>query len=149
MTRWLRGDFCEIKGLPLHTLPSVATAQGPDSVFRGKTVIVGAVAPSLQDVHPTSTTGDELMSGPEIQANAVWTAEHGFGMHHIGVEVPSLEGALSDMASAGHVPIQTGRGYGLDGDAGYAYFDTLDELGYLLEAIERPARRRPPIGVFE
>ena len=50
----------------------------PDSVFRGKTVIVGAIAPSLQDVHPTSTTGDELMSGPEIQANAVWTAEQGF-----------------------------------------------------------------------
>ena len=53
----------------------------PDSVFRGKTVIIGATAPSLQDVHPTSTTGDELMSGPEIQANAVWTAENGFPLH--------------------------------------------------------------------
>jgi adenylate cyclase len=41
-------------------------------------MIVGATAPSLQDVHATSTSGDELMSGPEIQANATWTAEHGF-----------------------------------------------------------------------
>jgi adenylate cyclase len=50
----------------------------PASVFRGKTVIIGATAPSLQDYHATSTSGDELMSGPEVQANAIWTAAHGF-----------------------------------------------------------------------
>jgi len=68
----------------------VLRGQVPDSVFRGKTVIVGAVAPSLQDVHPTSTTGDELMSGPEIQANAVWTAEHGFPLSSSGIVVDLL-----------------------------------------------------------
>jgi len=56
----------------------VMRGQVPDSALRGKTAIVGATAPSLQDVHATSTSGDELMSGPEIQANATWTAEHGF-----------------------------------------------------------------------
>jgi adenylate cyclase len=56
----------------------VLRGQVPDAVFRGKTVIVGAVAPVLQDVHATPTTGDEYMSGPEIQANSVWTAEQGF-----------------------------------------------------------------------
>jgi adenylate cyclase len=50
----------------------------PASVFRGKVVVIGATAPSLQDQHATSTTGDELMSGPELQANAIWTAIHGF-----------------------------------------------------------------------
>ncbi len=50
----------------------------PPSVFRGKTVVIGATAPSLQDLHATSTTGDSLMSGPELQANAIWTAAHGF-----------------------------------------------------------------------
>ena len=50
----------------------------PASVFRGKTVVIGATAPSLQDQHATSTTGDELMSGPEVQANSIWTAIHGF-----------------------------------------------------------------------
>jgi adenylate cyclase len=50
----------------------------PASVFRGKTVVIGATAPSLQDLHSTSTTGDELMSGPEVQASAIWTAAHGF-----------------------------------------------------------------------
>ncbi|HEY6731750.1 MAG TPA: adenylate/guanylate cyclase domain-containing protein [Solirubrobacterales bacterium] len=62
----------------------VLRGQVPDSVFRGKTVIVGATHPSLQDVHPTSTSGDELMSGPEIQANAAWTAAHGFPLGSAG-----------------------------------------------------------------
>jgi adenylate cyclase len=56
----------------------VLKGEVPDSVFRGKAVIVGASANSLQDVHATSTTGDELMAGPEILANEVWTAEEGF-----------------------------------------------------------------------
>lgn len=64
---------------------SVLRGEVPDSVFRGKTVVVGASAPSLQDVHPTSTTGDELMAGPEIQANAIWTAEHGFPLGSSGL----------------------------------------------------------------
>jgi adenylate cyclase len=50
----------------------------PASVFRGRLVVVGASAPSLQDVHPTSTTGRELMSGPEVQANGISTALRGF-----------------------------------------------------------------------
>jgi CHASE2 domain-containing sensor protein len=47
------------------------------SVFRGKIVVVGAAAPALQDVHATPSSGNEVMSGPEIQANAIWTAMHG------------------------------------------------------------------------
>jgi adenylate cyclase len=62
----------------------------PDSVFRGKTVVIGASALSLQDLHSTSTTGDELMSGPELQANAIWTAEHGFPLASSGTLVDLL-----------------------------------------------------------
>src|SRR5690242_9716807 len=43
----------------------------PASRFRGKIVVVGAAAPSLQDVHATPSSGDDVMSGPEIQANAI------------------------------------------------------------------------------
>jgi CHASE2 domain-containing sensor protein len=46
-------------------------------VFRGKVVVVGATSATLQDVHPTSTTSASPMAGPEIQANAIWTALHG------------------------------------------------------------------------
>ena len=68
----------------------VLRGQVPDSALRGKTVIVGATAPSLQDVHATPTSGDELMSGPEIQANATWTAEHGFPLSSTGAFVDLL-----------------------------------------------------------
>jgi CHASE2 domain-containing sensor protein len=46
-------------------------------VLRGRVVVVGATAAALQDVHATPAASRELMSGPEIQANAIWTAKHG------------------------------------------------------------------------
>ncbi|HEY1359535.1 MAG TPA: adenylate/guanylate cyclase domain-containing protein, partial [Thermoleophilaceae bacterium] len=50
----------------------------PASFFRGKTVVVGASAPSLQDVHATAVTGDNVQAGPEIQAESIQTALDGF-----------------------------------------------------------------------
>jgi adenylate cyclase len=50
-------------------------------VFRNKIVVIGASAPTLQDVHPTPTSGSALMAGPEIQANAIATARRGFPLH--------------------------------------------------------------------
>ena len=47
------------------------------SVFKGKIVVVGASAPALQDVHATPAAAHSVMSGAEIQANAIWTAIHG------------------------------------------------------------------------
>ncbi len=76
-TAWI--DF---RGPPgsIRTVPYWRVLRGelPPGTFKGKTVVIGSSAPSLQDRHPTSTSGEELMSGPEIQANAIWTAEHGF-----------------------------------------------------------------------
>ncbi len=55
----------------------------PASVFRGKAVVVGASAPSLQDVHPTSTSGNGVMAGPEIHANSIETALRGFPLSSV------------------------------------------------------------------
>jgi adenylate cyclase len=49
--------------------------------FRGKIVIVGPSAPTLQDIHPTSS-GDN-MPGAEIQANALSTALRGFPLRSV------------------------------------------------------------------
>jgi adenylate cyclase len=48
----------------------------PPSFFRGKIVLIGPTAPSLQDLHPTPT--DSLMPGAEVQANAINTILRGF-----------------------------------------------------------------------
>jgi hypothetical protein len=50
---------------------------------RGRIVIVGATSPTLQDVHPTPTSGERLMAGPEIEANAIWTAIHGLPLRSV------------------------------------------------------------------
>jgi adenylate cyclase len=56
----------------------VLRGRTPDGFFRDKYVLVGPSAPSLQDIHPTSVSGEELMAGAEIQANAIDTVRRGF-----------------------------------------------------------------------
>jgi adenylate cyclase len=51
---------------------------------------VGASAPSLQDVHPTSSSGSELMSGPEVQANAISTVLRGLPLRRAPVWLNAL-----------------------------------------------------------
>ncbi len=53
----------------------------PPSVFKDKIVVIGATAPSLQDIHATPTGA--VMSGPEIQANAIVTALRGFPLRSL------------------------------------------------------------------
>ena len=50
----------------------------PPDAFRGKIVVVGASAPSLQDFHATPVGEGHEMPGAEVQANAIWTVENGF-----------------------------------------------------------------------
>jgi adenylate cyclase len=72
---------------PPGTIPSVSYSRVlqkkvPASIFHNKIVVIGATAPLLQDIHATSTGSG--MSGPEVQANAIWTAMHGFPLRSSG-----------------------------------------------------------------
>jgi HD-GYP domain-containing protein (c-di-GMP phosphodiesterase class II) len=76
-----QGAWIDFRGPP-GTIPTVSFSdvlrgKVPPQTFAGKVVVVGASAATLQDVHPTSTASTNPMSGPEIQANAIWTALHG------------------------------------------------------------------------
>jgi CHASE2 domain-containing sensor protein len=83
-----RGGFARDKALidyrggpgtfPVLSFASVREGRFDPNAVRGKIVVVGATAPTQQDVHPTPTSGSKLMAGPEVQANAIWTALHGF-----------------------------------------------------------------------
>jgi CHASE2 domain-containing sensor protein len=53
------------------------------SVLRDRIIVVGATAAALQDVHATPAATREVMSGPEIQANAIWTARHGLPLRDV------------------------------------------------------------------
>lgn len=65
----------------------------------------------------------------------------GPGLHHVGYFVDSIADLRADLAAAGQQPVQVGRGYGLDDDGGFAYYE-LPDVG-LIEYIEAPKRRRP------
>jgi response regulator RpfG family c-di-GMP phosphodiesterase len=75
------GAWIDFRGPP-GTIPTVSfsdlvAGRADAALLRDKIVVVGVTAPTQQDVHPTPTSRERLMSGPEVQANAIWTALHG------------------------------------------------------------------------
>jgi HD-GYP domain-containing protein (c-di-GMP phosphodiesterase class II) len=75
------GAYIDYQGAP-GTFPTLSFADvlrgrfAPGAV-RGKVIVIGATSPTLQDLHATPVASDELMSGAELQANAIWTVLHG------------------------------------------------------------------------
>jgi CHASE2 domain-containing sensor protein len=63
--------------VPTYSFSDVLAGRLPPGAVRGRVVVVGSSAPSLQDVHPTPADDHGLMSGPELQANAIQTVLHG------------------------------------------------------------------------
>jgi adenylate cyclase len=79
-TNWI--DFRGPPGrIETHSFSNVYYGRFEPGTFKGKIVVVGPSAPSLQDVH--STSSGENMSGAEIQANAISTALRGFPMQSV------------------------------------------------------------------
>lgn len=102
------GALIDYRGPP-GTIPTVSYSdvlegRVPASRIRGRIVVVGASAPSLQDVHATPTS-DGLMSGPEVQANAIWTAVHGVPLR----DAPGPVGILAVMLLGAVGPVLTRR----------------------------------------
>jgi adenylate cyclase len=81
------GAWIDFAGPPrtIRTLPfsRLLARDFPRDFFRGRVVVVGASAPSLQDVHPTSTSGADEMSGPEVQASAIATLQAGIPLRSV------------------------------------------------------------------
>jgi CHASE2 domain-containing sensor protein len=101
------GALIDFRGPP-GSVPSLPFADVKRGTFdphevAGKVVVVGAVAPTLQDVHPTPASGDTLMSGPEIQADAIWTVMHGLPLR----DAPLLLTVLAILLLAAVVPLLT------------------------------------------
>ncbi len=75
------GAWIDYRGPPgtIRTVSfsDVVRGQFEPGTFRGRVVVVGASAPTLRDVHSTPVGGNAPMAGPEVQANAIWTALHG------------------------------------------------------------------------
>jgi CHASE2 domain-containing sensor protein len=103
-TAWI--DFRGPPGaIPTVSFWSLLAGRVPPSTFAGKVVVVGATSPTLGDVHPAAVGGAQLMSGPEIQANAIWTALHGNPLR----AAPGWVGILAVLLAALLVPLASLR----------------------------------------
>ena len=78
----------------------------PASEIAGRTVVIGATSPTLGDVHATSTTAGAPMAGPEVQANAIWTALHGNPLR----SAPGWLALVAILLGAALVPLACGLG---------------------------------------
>lgn len=114
------------------TLVQNLAYRGRPGTFSMRLALLGT-GPQIELIQP--------LEGPSIYHD--WTERHGYGLHHLGFFVPSITAAVQEFEASGRPCIQSGSGYGLDGDGGFAYFDFEDVFGIHLEAIEVPARRRP------
>lgn len=111
----------------------------PKLIFRGEQgrfslrLGLSGSGPQLELIQP--------LEGPSIYEE--WIAERGYGPHHVGFHVPLAQPVIEGLAAEGLSPVQSGAGYGMDGDGSFAYYDLVDEAGLYVEVIESPARRRP------
>ena len=88
----------------------VLSGQFPPGFFKDKVVVVGASDPNLKDIAATSISGSDLMSGPEINANAIATALDDFPLRStpLGLDLflIALMGVIAPLASYRLSPIR-------------------------------------------
>ena len=113
--------------------------------YRGKPARFAARV-GLCSVGPLTYELVEPLVGPSI-----WEGFLGSGAaraHHLGYYVDDIDDAIAAMAEQGFAAVQTGSGFGVDGDGAFAYFDTLEAFGCYFEAIVGPGALRDPDGHF-
>ena len=124
--------------------PWIGYTYGPDTIphliYRGKPgrcsvrIALAGQSPQIELLQP--------LAGPSVYDG--WLETRGEGVHHLAVMVELIHDAIKAMEISGYALLQAGYGYGLDGDGGFAYFDTHHDFGVIIEMLEVPKRRRKP-----
>jgi CHASE2 domain-containing sensor protein len=84
------GTYRTLRFANVLKMPDPAEPEAPDPAeIEGKVVVVGSSARAQGDLHPTAAGGDRVLSGAEIQANAITTLRDGMSLRATaaGVEV--------------------------------------------------------------
>ncbi len=91
--------------VPTYPFLDLVKGRLDPALLRGRVVVVGSSAPSLQDLHPVPTVRDGLMPGAEVQANAISTVLRGFPLR----EAPPWSNLLAALLLAFVVPVASLR----------------------------------------
>lgn len=91
---------------------------------------------ALCSIGPLTYELIQSLQGPSIYEG--FLGERAARPHHLGYYVDDIGDATGAMAGNGFEVIQTGAGFGVDGDGAFAYFDTINIFGCYYEAIVGP-----------
>lgn len=88
----------------------------------------------------------EYLEGDTIHRDFLTSGRH--GVEHIGIFVPDLDKALMSYTKLGIGILQQVEGLGLSRDGRFAYLDTEQLFGTILELIQSPSQATPPEGIY-
>jgi len=111
------------------------TYQGKPSQAKWKFVMTEVGHLNYELIQPLST-GDDIYS--EFVKN------YGYGLHHLGFNVDNAQRLIDIAKGFGVDVLMEGKGFGQDGDGHFAYLDTLEILGVIIELRQLPKRRVSP-----
>jgi adenylate cyclase len=107
-------------GTAIRQIPAIAVLHHTAAArtLRGRIVVVGATAASIGDQHAVAAAGGTVISGPELQADAILTALEGFPLRDVGF---GLELALIMLSAVLVVGVSAWRSAGLGAVAAVAW----------------------------
>jgi methylmalonyl-CoA/ethylmalonyl-CoA epimerase len=120
--------------LRMHTM----TFRGSDQPYVMKLALTQVGSTQYELIEP--------LEGPTTYHE--FLEQHGEGLHHLGYYVANIDAEIARMAALGYPLLQSGRGFGAEGDGAYAYFDSEGDFGCIVEAIMPPRQMPEPEYVF-
>ncbi|MHA6297136.1 VOC family protein [Devosia sp. CAU 1758] len=123
--------FADLTGKPMPTEGRAAEPEEAKAIYRGKPADVGC---RIMMFKFGNIDVEFLQPGPEKSAWRDLLEEKGPGCHHIAFRTRNLTKRDAYLESKGHPLLQRGE---FDGSHGrYAYYDTVKDLGVMIELLE-------------
>ncbi|WP_421725778.1 VOC family protein [Bauldia sp.] len=123
--------FAELTGKPVPPVGKAADPETANAIYRGKDAAVGC---RLAMFEFGNIDVEFLEPGPEPSAWRDLLEAKGPGCHHIAFKTRDLTKRHAYLEGKGHALLQRGEFNG--GGGRYAYYDTVPDLGLMIELLE-------------
>ena len=123
--------FADLTGKPLPKVGVAASPETAAAIYHGMPAAVGC---RLMMFEFGNIDVEFLQPGPEPSAWRDLLAQKGPGCHHIAFKTRNMTERNAYLEAKGHALLQRGE---FDGGGGrYAYYDTVPDLGLMIELLE-------------